>query len=170
MRLVRVTEVMDLYFKREKINPHVLAHAAKRGTEVHDVCLSYAGGLMLGDPPAHIAGYFFSFKKWFDEEVREVLEIEPEYKDEAFGLVGHPDLIVILKNGQIAIVDIKTPISKLRTWGGQLGAYWRLAQVAGIQAERIGSLRVDKDGKLAKIHWYEHKQTDIVMFLNALSA
>jgi hypothetical protein len=167
----RVTEVLDKYSDFSKVNPTVLENACKRGTKAHKVCTDYALGMLLGEPDPDVAGYFQSFKHWYDENVLECLDAEFELKGDAFRLVGHPDLRVRLHTFKTAIIDIKTPIAGSKLWSMQLGAYWYLAEQAGIRVDRIGSLRVDKNGKDAKLTWYDtDTKTGITAFLNALSA
>jgi len=178
MRIYRVTEVLQPYNKYGNVPPDVLAKAADRGTEVHEACNTVAEGI-FSYPGVHIEGYVHSFRAWFDKNVMEVIEIEPEWIHEPFGFKGHPDYVLWLKDERgsnyrmkKAIVDLKTPVTAYKTWAGQLCAYWLLGEKNGHpDIERVGSLRLDPDGGPAKMKWYEgDRQLYVTGFLNALAA
>jgi len=171
MRIYRVTEVLQPYNKYGNVPPDILAAAAARGTDVHEACNTVAEGI-FSYPGVSIEGYIQSFRIWFDKNVMEVIEIEPEWIHEPFGFKGHPDYLLRVIGGKKAIVDLKTPTIAYKTWAGQLCAYWLLGEKNGHpDIERVGSLRLDPDGGPAKMKWYEgDRQLYVTGFLNALAA
>jgi hypothetical protein len=144
--------------------------AASRGQTVHQACAAYALGLypILSE---ETEGYFVSFKNWWKKMVDcLVIDPETEVKDEALGVVGHPDIIVILKNGEVVLVDLKTPIAFKDMWKVQISTYRHLVKVdKNIIVDRCGALRLNSDGRPAKIDWIEKPDFWFSIFLQALN-
>lgn len=146
-----VTEILSPYSDYSHIPPAVLAKAAERGTLVHSYCEAISKSEWMPNPREDLAGYVQSFQRWFNMFVDEVIMSEEELEDSDLGYCGHPDLIVRSKSlGGIILIDIKTPAIVYRTWGPQIAAYERLARQDYPSINRMGSLRLDKAGKMAK--------------------
>jgi hypothetical protein len=165
-----VTKVLQPYADFSMIKPDVLQAASERGTAVHDACFAYATGLPSFGMDDDVKGYFESFKRWFDAMVKEVLLCEIRLIDEQHGFHGEPDLVVKAKNGEVMLIDVKTPISKSKGWRLQMAGYARLCTLNGYEIDRIGSLRLHPEGKVPKVDWYEeHRMQDFAVFLSALN-
>lgn len=170
MAFPSVTEILSPWTKFDAIRPDVLQAAAERGTEVHRLC----GMISQGDypiVPGELKGYVASFRKWFDLVVDEVLINEERIVEDSFSFHGQPDLVIKAKHGETILVDIKTPISKTKTWRLQMAAYTHLVEkFRGIKIDRAGSLRLSKEGKVPKMDYYEHnKGADFTAFLSCLN-
>lgn len=167
-----VTTVLSPFADFSRVRPEVLEHAAQRGTKVHALCEAYAQGLWIPRIDEECAGYFDSFKRWFDATVVEVLAQEVELVDEQKGYMGHPDMICRIKGDNDAVmIDLKTPAAQSPAWRLQLAAYWRLGTLAGYPITRSGSLRLKKDGSRAIFNEYTGSHAhDLNVFLNCLAA
>lgn len=148
---------------------------AYHGTNIHRICSTIGRGLFPIINPIY-GGYISSFRYFLDNNVKEVIDTEISLKDEKLGFSGHPDLIVEMNDdgpGELSMLDLKTPIptAKLkRIWAAQLAAYMHLANVNGYTITHIGSLALDRDGKLPRVHWYKESASDLKHFLDALNA
>jgi len=169
MKFYSVTEVLKPYSDFSKISKDVLESACIRGSEVHRICALVARGIFVREIPDECKGYVLSFCSWLDVAVEEVLAVEEELRDETLGLIGHPDLIPKMKEGFVAVVDLKTPIALRKTWQGQLSTYLELAKKK-YDVKKAGSLRLHPKGKMAKMIWYEDNKRDYLAVISALNA
>jgi len=152
-RFPSVTNILAPYSGVDKIPPWHLAKAAERGTTVHSYCAAMALNEWTPPPPQAYRGYVESARQWLDAFLDEALLVEVELEDESLGFCGHPDLVIrSRKLGGIILTDYKTPATLHRKiWGSQLAAYEKLiAASKGIVIDRMGSLRLDAKGKMAK--------------------
>ena len=171
MNMPSVTRALNPFADFSGIPPAVLAHAAERGTKVHAICAALAQGLWAPDIPEECAGYVESFQGWFESRVEAVAGCEIELVDEAIGFEGHPDLICRLKGDErLTLVDLKTPATKNRLWVAQLAAYRHLARLAGFDIDRVGSLRLKKNGAPPIFDEYQHSERYFAAFTSALNA
>ena len=171
MQLISVTQALSPYFKQlEKIRPDILENAAARGTEVHVKCALIAQNLYPCYEVSGIEGYVISFRLWFESQVTEVLAVERRFEHAAFGFFGHPDLVVKMKEGHTALIDLKTPATLSKLWRSQISAYKFLVREQYPDVKSIGSLRLNPDGKTPKMDWYETDHKDFAVFLSALNA
>lgn len=167
-----VTEVLSPFTDFSRIRPDVLAHAAERGTIVHQACAAIASGLWsLGVPP-DCAGYIKSFEIWFNEVVDKVHMVETELVHPIYSYIGHLDLCVTLKGeSRPRVIDLKTPVTIGPTWEAQIAAYEELVTATkNLHPRWSGSLRLDKQGKPPKFTQNEANSTALLAFLNALAA
>lgn len=154
-RFPSVTQILSPYSDLTGIPDHVLLTASERGTAVHSYCAAYARKEWVPDPPEDLKGYFKCFQKWFDLYVDEVyLTDDVELVDPILKYCGHPDLLCrSKKQGGVLLIDLKTPVNvKKQMWGCQIAAYKGLIDEAKgyPQIDRIGSLRLNSEGKAAK--------------------
>lgn len=165
-----VTEALSPWADFSHVPPAVLQAAADRGTAVHNACAAYASGLpVLGLAP-EAAPYFASFRRWFDHVVDEILLCEERLTDDVFGYHGEPDILVKSKHQEIILVDLKTPVTKTKTWRIQLAAYKNLVEKnKGVTVDRVGSLRLSPEGETPKMDYYEYQAQDFNIFLSALN-
>lgn len=154
----------------DRISDSVLEKASERGTAVHSYCASIANREFLPPLPNEYQGYIISFKNWYSAYVDKPIYIEKEFEDHELGYCGHPDMVVkSIKLGGNILVDFKTPVTlKRKIWGAQLCAYERLVPC---KVHRMGSLRLDKDGGIAKFDDFTGaRTTHFAAFYAALQA
>lgn len=146
--------------------------ATARGSLVHDLCARHAQGEWI--PPDLIRedckGYFDSFLQWF-ELVETVHFVEGELIDEVYQFCGHPDIIVTMKGQQFPrVVDLKTPVSRAKSWRLQIAAYNRLAEVNNFHVKQSGALRLSPKGRPPTYDEYANSAEDFNVFLSCLSS
>ena len=166
------TEVLGLYSDLSQIPTAVLNNAARRGTQVHEICAAQALGVpYFGEIPTDCAGYVLSFEAWFEAMVEEVLLVEERLYDHDLGYCGQVDLVARLRGDPgLAVIDLKTPVNEYVTWGAQLASYQNLVVKAGFDARRVLTLRLDKNGGRAKPTEYTDPNRDMQAFVAALTA
>ncbi len=164
-----VTSVLNPFADFSHVPPDRLEHAAARGTKVHDLCARIARGEYVIDLDPETAGYTASFMAWWARCAAEALLIEERLIDEALGFHGQPDLIVRLKHGEIALIDLKTPVTNQRSWLLQIAAYRHLCVQAGHKIDKAGTLQLSPEGKTARMKWADDSARDFNVFLSALN-
>lgn len=169
MIMPSVTQVLQPWSDFSMIPAAVLEAASVRGTAVHDVCATIARGLPVVNEPITVKGYVTSYRRWFDLVVDRVLLVEERLVDTDFGYHGEPDLIILAKHGEIILVDNKTPLQLLRAWQLQCAGYWNLAAKKDITPDKCGSLRLDPNGGIAKMQYYDNSLNDFNLFVQALN-
>ena len=167
--LPRVTQVLSPFIDFSMVKPDVLEAASDRGIRVHAFCLAQAAGIYSGPADEDCKGYISSFQRWFDLMVDKVLAVEVELIS-PFGYVGHADLIVKLKDGRVALIDLKTPLSGSKTWKAQIAAYLNEAKKAPYFAEIAGTLQLNSNGRTPKMAWLEDDGMAFQAFLGSLNA
>lgn len=166
-----VTEILSVFSGLSNVDPQTLRKAARRGTKVHEIALNSLVGLLQLEIDPEIEGYLASFDFFVKTQVKEVLEVERRLVDTLFGFHGQLDLLCRLKeNDLVALIDLKTPKVKSSVWAAQLAAYDHLRRFEQIQADRLGSLRLNQFGGPPKMDWYDFRQDDFNAFLNLLYA
>lgn len=167
---VVISTVFKHWFNFDMVPEGVLEEAKKRGVDVHHSCAVLAQGLFPMIAPEY-QGYLDSFRRWFDLMVEDVLLSEERLADPVLGYHGCPDLVVRSMQGEILLVDLKTPQSLMATWKWQVAAYAHLiAECKGWKVDRAGSLRLRPEG-VALMKYYEGKDRhrDLAVFLSALN-
>lgn len=170
MKKVSVTQVLGVYADFSKVKPEVLERASQRGTAVHSYCAAYAQKLWVPTVPSDCDGYVISFRKWFDFMVKDVLFVEQRFYHPSYHYGGMPDLGVVLKDGARCLIDNKTPVALQKTWKAQIAGYLELVRANNIPMDKGGSLRLDPNGKMAKLDWYLEEALYFNAFLSALNA
>ena len=169
MKYISVTRALSPYTDFSMIHPETLAYAADRGTRVHAVCTDYSLGKFVV-VPYDCQGFFESYKGWFDKYVEKVIAVEIELKCDTYGIVGHSDLICVLRNDkEPTVIDLKTPAATSRLWRVQLAAYYYLAKPK-YNPKRVASLRLKKDGSPPIFNEYTSQAEDFAAFLSCLFA
>lgn len=164
----RVTEVLSRYSGLDGIPPFILVNAADRGTRVHKYCELYALRMLFGEIDEDCKPYVEAFKKWFDENVEEVIETENRYYCDFYEITGQVDLIIRLKDQQLpCLVDIKTSSKSSKTWDLQTAAYKYLVKESLVYASERYVLHVKKDETFELISYSEYDKK-IRIFLSAL--
>jgi len=170
MKILHVTEVLGKYIDWGRIPDRILFNACQRGQVIHAACGVFALGGYVAPLPDNYAGYFYSFRRWKNQNVSRVIMAEKTLVDPVFGFTGRPDLVVELINGLVLLVDLKTPIAESKTWRVQLAAYWYLLDKAGVKVNSAASLRVKPNGAEAVAARYDDWLADFDIFLSALNA
>ena len=173
MNYPRVSSILAPYTDFSMVAPDTLAAAADRGVQVHSACAAYALDL-FAPVPEELAGYFKSFKAWFDLYVHDVIAVEAELTHQAFRYIGHADLIAKVTGFApgcpvVAVVDYKTPVTASQTWKCQIAAYVEAAWEK-YGAAIGGALQLRKDGGLPKMSWVTDQNQAFAAFTGALSA
>ena len=152
---VSVTQVLSPWSDFSRVRPEVLHAAALRGTRVHAIAAAILKGHYVPQPDPDIRGYVESFRRWVDLMAPVVVAVEPLWVCPVLGIQGHPDLVAVLKGDYYpTLIDLKTPVTKLRTWRLQIAGYQLLAEANGIKVARVASLRLDAGGGLPKFNEY----------------
>lgn len=163
-----VTEVLNPWVDFSHVPPDRLLLASERGTRVHAACEAYALGIWspIDSIEEDIRYYVWSFRRWFDTQVAEVLLVEARLTDDRLGYTGQIDLAVVLRTAEVVIVDLKTPVTKSKSWRLQMAGYLNLYP----RASKAGSLRLNPEGKVPKMDWYDGSAAqDLAVFLSALN-
>jgi len=148
----RVTNILYPFSGLEKIDAEIVAHAASRGTKVHQICEAIIEGLGEIGVDDETRGYVESFKKWWALG-HDVVMMEQRFWDDELQITGQVDLILRTPDG-LAVLDLKTSARPSKTWQAQGCAYAYLARKAGHDIRKIYFLHLNKNGKEAKIHEY----------------
>lgn len=172
MNYPRVSSILAPYADFSMVLPDTLAAAADRGVSVHASCAAYALDL-FAPVPEDLAGYFRSFRVWFDLYVYEVIGAEVELIHPIWKYMGHADLIARVTGFApgcpvVAVVDLKTPITASQTWKCQISAYVEAAREK-YGASIGGALQLDKNGGLPKMSWIDDQATAFNAFTGILS-
>jgi hypothetical protein len=155
---LRVTEILYPFSGLDKIDPAIVAHAAARGTKVHQICEGIMQGLGEIGVDDETRGYVESFKKWW-ELGHKVVEMEKRFYDneKLFNqdkkVTGQADLIIDTPEG-LAIIDLKTSSKASPSWAAQGAAYAYLARKAGYDIKKIYFIHLNKWGILPTMHQY----------------
>jgi hypothetical protein len=154
-----VTKILDIASITDfsSVNKDLLDRASKfgasahRATELHDL-----GTLDKSSLDAHLSPYLESWKKFCQDEISALIEIEVPVWSKRFGFAGTPDRVALDKRGRLMLPDIKTSRElsssvKLQTAGYQIA--WEELEGQKI-ARRVGVLLQD-DG-----NYYAEEFTD----------
>jgi hypothetical protein len=152
-KYTRVTNVLYPFSGLDKINVDIVAHAAKRGTKVHQVCEGIVAGLGEYVEDENIAGYVESFKQWW-QIGHVVVEIEKRFWCDDLKITGQVDFIIKTDDG-MAVVDLKTSYKPSKTWPVQGAAYAYLAKKENYDIKKIYFIHLSKNGKFPKIYEYD---------------
>lgn len=146
----RVTSVLYPFSGLQNIDAEIVAHAAERGTKVHQICEGIVAGLGEIGVEDETWGYVESFKKWWQSGIH-VVEMEKRFWDDDLSITGQVDFITQTENG-LALVDIKTSSRPSKTWPCQGSAYAYLCKKSGFDIKNIYFLHLNKHGKEPKIY------------------
>jgi len=169
--LIRVTDVLNLYFDHSSIRDDLLDAASERGKFVHLWAKNYSKGIWTPITYDEYRGYLESFRDWFDKYVVKVFFVEKRFDDPDLGFTGQPDLGCILRGeSDPLIVDYKTSAMTQKVWLCQVSAYIELARKNGIPVKRGGSLKLNGEGRSAKFVPVDYSAEAFSIFLSALNA
>lgn len=148
----RVTEIISLctQSKMDAIAPEVLKHASERGTKIHNYCTGITKGLWIPEIDEECQPYMDSFKHWFDINFESLVLAEKRLYEDDRQYTGEIDLVVKLKDGRLALVDLKTSATPSKSWSVQLAAYKRLLEKSYSKVDLVLNLQLRKTGGKAK--------------------
>lgn len=167
----RVTEVIGVFSGLDKIDKDVLATAAARGTATHKIIDCLVGHIPLFPDeydelfsycrnPEHkekeeqkVQIMIDSYKIW--AEGKKWLPKPDRFYCDIFKITGECDQIYKDANGQIALVDFKTPAKESKTWFLQASAYKWLASANGLKIDRLEFVKLSKVGYKPQVFIYE---------------
>lgn len=86
--------------------------AAEFGTKIHKYCEQFHLGNNIEDPG--LEPYVADYKRWFAENVKEVIWVEKVLVNEKVGYAGTADTLLLLKDDRKALSDLKTQGIKSR--------------------------------------------------------
>lgn len=162
----RVTEPLQGFSKYDMIDPEVLANASDRGKRSHKFCEMHAKGLWCVVDEDCI-NYVDAFRKWFDENVIEVIFTEKRFYDDKHMITGQIDMLALLRHACFpVIIDIKTTSSVSLSWALQTAAYEYLLDYKG-RYHRI-AINLPKTGSKVKVIEYMDYENDLRRYLNCL--
>lgn len=167
----RVTEVLRVYTNYDKVPKQILDRAAARGTSVHALCAAIAKGDWIpeGMIDEELRGYVKSFRKWADQEVEKFVIIEQRYSCDVLEYSGQLDYVVLNKNDELWLVDLKTSATHQKTHIIQMAAYKHLLTKQDIKIKGAILVYLDKSGGEPSIERYEHLGKEMVVFVSALT-
>lgn len=150
----------------------VLAKAAERGENLHQLCLTYLASLegLCAEPiptPPYVQAYS-SFQGWVKDNQVRALAIEQESISTKYQFRGTPDALILYGPHELpTILDLKFTASILRTNRVQVQAYWRLDLYK--DADRVMLLHIKPVTGELKALKISKDPRDWAAFLNALS-
>jgi hypothetical protein len=150
----RVTEILKAYSNFQYVPSHILENAASRGTTVHAICAGLAKGAWIPDgsiKDEHL-GYINSFKIWAEDNVKKYIVIEKRFEDDQRKFTGQVDFVVLDKQNERYLVDIKTSAKENPTYPLQMAAYDHLLCRHDIYAAGAILVYLDKDGNAPKVN------------------
>ena len=180
MRIIRVTKPLEKYSDFSHVPKFRMEAASDRGTRAHRLFSAYAKGLYIPKIDWDLTGYFQSYKTWYARYVVRALLVEERLTDDqVLGVSGQIDLIAELRDiypdrNIIALLDDKTALQPSSTWQSQISAYWYGLALKllpyGKQIEKAGTIRLNPDGKPAKVDWVGNPWKEFNAWLNAFYA
>lgn len=149
LKRVHYPRVSDIISKQNSdelrnVPLETLANACIRGQKVHDYCTAWIKHLWITDIEPEYEPYFKAFTDWACENIFEGLYAGVRLYDDERRFTGEFDLIVKMKNGVTALLDIKTSSSKSKAWPVQLAAYSHLCKQNGYEFEKIYNIHLKK--------------------------
>lgn len=148
-----VNQIIRSYYDESKnISFAALNIKAEREANVIKSCLAYAAGTW--DPDLTVEDkndpYITSFALWCDEHVESVILRDQMLYDDNLKLSGLIDLVVKLKDGSTALIDLKINAGESMSWALQLALEDKLLKANGYNADKIIALKLDKTGCIAQ--------------------
>lgn len=121
-----------------------LYNACIRGTKVHEYCTAFAKSLWIPDIESEYKPYVESFEEWSAKYVESYDRLSERLYDDERMFTGEFDMIVNLKDGRRALIDIKTSSAKSKSWPIQLAAYAHLCKLYGYEFDVVLNLHLKK--------------------------
>jgi PD-(D/E)XK nuclease superfamily len=170
MDLPRVTQILSPFTSFDKVPSEILHKAATRGTSVHALCAAIAKDAWVPDGMVEeeYKGYIASFRSWAETQVEKFVIIERRFGDEALGFTGQVDFVILGKDGELYLVDLKTSSTHYKTYPVQMAAYHQLLRENNIDTRGSFLVYLDKEGAFPDIDFIEDHEEGYNVFLSAL--
>lgn len=170
MNIPRVTEILRAYTNYDQVPKETLERAAERGTTVHALCAGIAKGNWIPDGmiDEKLLGYVNSFRKWVSAQVDKFIIIEKRYTDEQLKYSGQLDFVVLGKDGEMYLVDLKTSARPQKTYPIQMAAYDHLLKNNQIKVQGAMLVYLNKTGEFPDIYCIDDMTEEFRIFLSAL--
>lgn len=158
----RVTEIISKQNGHElrSIPIEVLTKAQIRGQTVHEYCTAHVNHLWIPEIDPQYALYFHSFVQWAEEHIEENMHAAVRLYDDEKKFTGEFDLLVKLRTGKRALIDIKTSFSSSKAWPLQLAAYAHLCRKNGHEFDEAFVLHIRKI-RGARLEEVEGKEVEV---------
>lgn len=142
----RVSDIIGRQTEAEmrKIPVENLVNASIRGHKVHAYCTAYMKGLCVAGVEDELLPYYDAFVEWYDQNVQLLLLSNTRLYDDVKRFSGEPDMIIQMKSGKKALVDLKTNASPSKSWPIQLAAYDHLCKLSGHTYDEVFILHLKK--------------------------
>lgn len=121
-----------------------LANACIRGQKIHDYCTAWVKRLWIADIEPEYEPYFKAFTDWASENIFEGVYSSVRLYDDEKRFTGEFDLLVKMKSGKTALLDIKTSAVPSKAWPVQLAAYAHLCQINGYEFDEVYNIHLKK--------------------------
>ena len=168
--LPRVSDILAPWDKFDMVRPDLLEAGQLRGNVVHATLACILKDLWYPPVPIEYQGYVDSGRNWLDKYVREVHLVETTLRDDDMGFRGTIDLLVTMIDGILTLPDWKTPTALSKMWEARMASYRHLARKNGYLVEKVGTVRLRKDGSPALFKDYPLAESVFAGFHGALIA
>jgi hypothetical protein len=121
-------------------------NAADVGTRRHDLIEDYNKGINLREVPGDDIPFIKPYMDWFDTSVAGIVFAEEIVTNPALGYAGKLDLLATMKDGSVAVVDVKnrknpkcydTDAAQLAAYGEVVNADKCISVILGTQEPSI---------------------------------
>lgn len=166
----RVTEVLRAFTSYDQVPKDILERAAARGTSVHALCAAIAKGDWIPDTmiDKELRGYVNSFKQWAEAQVDKFVIIEKRLHDNLLQYSGQLDFVILGKDNELYLVDLKTSARPQKTYPVQMAAYDYLLRNNEVKVKTAMLVYLNKDGDFPEIHTLESMDREFQVFHSAL--
>lgn len=168
--LPSVTTIMKplSQFEYKGIREDTLAHAATKGSSVHNAIELYLKFGIEDIPPEH-AGYFQAFKQWLADYKPKTVGSEARMYHKTLLYAGTADWVGYIGD-ELVMVDYKTTYKLIDMLVSvQLEAYERALESHGLNIQRKGALQLKKDGTYKFVTYGPHETDKWVVFTSLVN-
>lgn len=132
-----------------KVPFDVIEPARVLGDMVHEIAMYHGLGVLDEDSvDPSLLGYLDGIKKFFDQEVAEVIAIERPIFSLTFGFAGTPDIIYKDKKGFIRCDDYKSALKPHKACKWQTAPYaYAFEKMHKIRIDKRRGIHFTKDGE-----------------------
>lgn len=157
----RVSDIISKQNSNElrSIPLETLVNASIRGTKIHDYCTAWIKNLWIIDIEEEYKPYVNSFIEWASENIKKCIHSPTRLYDDEQCFSGEFDMILEMKNGEKALIDIKTSAVPSKAWPLQLAAYAHLCRKNGYEFDCVYNLHL----KRTKVAFFEEIQGEKVL-------
>jgi CRISPR/Cas system-associated exonuclease Cas4 (RecB family) len=103
--------------------------------------------------PEELKGYVDSFCKWSKDFVKEFVIVEKRFDSELLLYTGQLDMVIVGRDDELYLVDLKTSAAPQKTHSIQIAAYELLLNEAGVYVYKGMVVYLNKDGEFPEVTW-----------------